>query len=112
MASISFIKKYLLMQNVKTAPVKSKKTASQNKAAGMGNAQLDKYFTESLKDIYWAEKQLTKALPKMQKAATTEELKNAIEEHLVQTEEHITRLEQVFEIVGKKAQAKKCEAME
>jgi ferritin-like metal-binding protein YciE len=102
------------MPNVKTAPAKSKipAPASQHKSAGQGNSQLDKYFTDSLKDIYWAEKALTKALPKMQKAATTEELKNAIEEHLAQTEEHITRLEQVFEIMGKKAQAKKCDAME
>ena len=102
------------MPNVKTAPSKSKKPASDSHrtAAGQGNSQLDKYFTDSLKDIYWAEKQLTKALPKMQKAATTEELKNAIEEHLAQTEEHVTRLEQVFEIMGKKAQAKKCDAME
>lgn len=99
------------MPNTKTP---SKKTAASKKqqAAGQGNSQLDKYFTDSLKDIYWAEKNLTKALPKMQKAATTEELKNAIEDHLAQTEEHITRLEQVFEILGKKAQAKKCDAME
>jgi len=102
------------MPSVKTTPAKSKKAAgsSNNKTAGQGNSQLDKYFTDSLKDIYWAEKQLTKALPKMQKAATTEELKSAIEEHLAQTEEHVSRLEQVFEIIGKKAQAKKCEAME
>ena len=102
------------MPNVKATPAKSKKpaSASQNKAAGQGTSQLAKYFTDSLKDIYWAEKQLTKALPKMQKAATTEELKNAIEDHLAQTEEHVSRLEQVFEILGKKAQAKKCDAME
>ena len=100
------------MPNVKAAPSKSKTPASQNKTASHGNSQLDKYFTDSLKDIYWAEKQLTRALPKMQKAATTVELKNAIEDHLVQTEEHVSRLEQVFEIMGKKAQAKKCDAME
>ena len=100
------------MQNTKTAPAKAKNTSAQNRAAGQGNSQLDKYFTDSLKDIYWAEKHLTRALPKMQKAATTEELKNAIEDHLVQTEGHITRLEKVFEIIGKKAQAKKCDAME
>ena len=106
------------MPNTKTP---AKKTATSKSAApkkqqssqsAQGNSQLDKYFTDSLKDIYWAEKQLTKALPKMQKAATTEELKSAIEQHLAQTEEHISRLEQVFEIVGKKAQAKKCDAME
>ena len=75
-------------------------------------SQLEKLFTDQLKDIYWAEKQLTKALPKMKKAATTNELTSAIEEHLAQTEEHVTRLEEVFEICGKKAQAKKCDGME
>ena len=100
------------MPNTKSSPAKNKKTAGSSKAAGQGNTQLEKYFADSLKDIYWAEKALTKALPKMQKAATTEELKTAIEDHLAQTEEHITRLEQVFDIIGKKAQAKKCDAME
>jgi len=76
------------------------------------NSQLQKFFEDSLKDIYWAEKSLIKALPKMQEAATTEELKNAIEEHLAQTETQVNRLEQVFELIGKKAQPKKCEAME
>ena len=77
-----------------------------------GNTQLEKFFHDSLKDIYWAEKHLVKALGKMQKAATTGELKNAIEEHMGQTEGHVERLEQVFELLGKKPQAKKCEAME
>jgi len=97
------------MANTKTSN-KSKKPAS--KPNGQGNSQLEKFFLDSLKDIYWAEKHLTKALPKMQKAATTEELQSAIEDHLAQTEEHVARLEQVFEMLGKKPQAKKCEAME
>jgi ferritin-like metal-binding protein YciE len=87
------------------------KTQAEN-GASEGNTQLDKLFTDTLKDIYWAEKQLLKALPKMQKNATTDELKSAIEEHITQTEEQVTRLEQVFEICGKKAQGKKCAAME
>lgn len=99
------------MANSKTTPARSKKSAPK-KAAGEGNTQLEKLFFDSLKDIYWAEKHLTKALPKMQKAATTEELQTAIEEHTAQTEEHVSRLEQVFEILGKKAQAKKCDGME
>lgn len=77
-----------------------------------GNTQLEKFFHDSLKDIYWAEKHLVKALGKMQKAATTGELKSAIEDHIGQTEGHVERLEQVFELFGKKPQAKKCEAME
>lgn len=98
------------MANTKTPAKKSPKKSAAGR--GEGNSQLEKYFHDSLKDIYWAEKALTKALPKMQKAATTEELKSAIEDHLAQTEEHVTRLEQVFEALGKKPQAKKCDAME
>lgn len=86
--------------------------ASKSAGGANENSELEKYFVDSLKDIYWAEKHLTKALPKMQKAATTEQLQTAIGEHLTQTEEHVSRLEEVFEILGHKAQAKKCEAME
>jgi len=99
------------MANTKSGNGKKKSTAKQN-GAGKGNSQLEKFFTDSLKDIYWAEKHLTKALPKMQKAATTEELQNAIGEHIAQTEGHVTRLEEVFELFGNKAVAKKCDAME
>ena len=81
-------------------------------ATAKGNTQLQEFFMESLKDIYWAEKRLTKTLPKLQKAATTQELKTAIEEHLSQTQEHVARIEEAFQMMGKKAQAKKCEAME
>ena len=80
--------------------------------AGQNNSQLEKLFVDSLKDIYWAEKHLMKALPKMMKAATNEQLQTAIEEHLAQTEEQVSRLEQIFEMMGKKAQAKKCDGME
>ena len=100
------------MTNTKTTIAKRKQANGQQKAAAKGNTQLENFFTDALKDIYWAEKHLTKALPKMQKAATTEQLKEAIGEHITQTEEHVTRLEQVFELMNKKAQAKKCDAME
>jgi len=98
----------------KTKTTLSKKTASPSKesGSGKGNSQLQEFFVDSLKDIYWAEKHLTKALPKMQKAATTPQLQEAIETHLGQTMEHVSRLEQVFELVGEKAAAKKCDAME
>lgn len=69
-------------------------------------------FTDELKDILWAEKHLLKALPKMAKGATSEELRTSIEMHISETQNQITRLEQVFEILGQKATAKKCEAME
>jgi ferritin-like metal-binding protein YciE len=75
-------------------------------------SKLKELFVEELKDIYWAEKHLVKALPKMAKAATSEELAGAIENHLAQTEEHVSRVEQVFGQLGMAARAKKCEAME
>lgn len=74
--------------------------------------QLEDLFEDSLKDIYWAEKALTKALPKMEKNATSPKLKKAITDHLAQTVEHVARLESCFESIGKKALAKKCDAME
>lgn len=68
-------------------------------------------FLDELADVYDAEKQILKALPKMIKAAEHEQLKEGFQEHLEQTEEHVNRLEQVFEHMGEKAKAKKCQAM-
>lgn len=73
---------------------------------------LEKFFLDQLKDIYYAEQQLVKALPEMQKAATTEELEDAFSEHLKQTERHVKRLEKVFQSIGQNPEGKKCEAME
>jgi len=98
--------------NGSTAKPANGETSKSENGSEQENSQLEKLFTDSLKDIYWAEKQLTKTLPKMKKAATTDELKSAIEEHLTQTEGHVKRLEQVFDMCGKKVQAKKCDAME
>jgi ferritin-like metal-binding protein YciE len=93
----------------------SSRGRSNSKSASNGSSQkenLSKVFEDTLKDIYWAEKHLTKALPKMSKAAYDENLSAAFDEHLQQTEGHVERLEQVFEQLGKRAQAKKCPAME
>lgn len=73
---------------------------------------LQKLTVDSLKDIYYAEKQLLKTLPKLNKAATTPELKQVFQNHITVTQQQVSRLEQVFEMMGKKAQGKKCEAME
>ena len=89
-----------------------KNGSNQTLTRPKAGSQLEEFFVEALKDIYWAEKQLTKALPKMQEAATTEELKDAFEDHLLQTQRHVKRLEKVFETLGKKAEGKKCEAIE
>ncbi len=92
----------------KSAPKKQ----SQSSSAPSSDNMLLEFFTDEIKDVYWAEKHLVKTLPKMSKAATSEELSNAFLDHTEQTKTHVTRLEQVFELLGKKAQAKKCEAME
>ncbi len=83
----------------------------ENKKSTMQSSQLMQLFEDELKDIYWAEKALTKAIPKMIKKATSEELIEALTNHMEETEGHVSRVEQVFATFGKKAEAVKCEAM-
>lgn len=92
----------------KKAPARSAATQTTDEI----QSALLELFIEELKDIYWAEKHLVKSLPKMQKAASSEELQNAIETHLDQTEGHVEKVEQIFELLEKKPQAKKCDGME
>ncbi len=77
----------------------------------MSDSRLHEFFVDELKDIYWAEQHVVKTLPKMQKAATSDELKKAFGNHLEESKGHVARLEKAFGILGKKAVAKKCEAM-
>lgn len=97
----------------KTAPQKAapRKAMPAGKSSMSSDSMLMDFFADELKDIYWAEKHLVKTLPKMQKAATSVQLKQAIADHLEVTKTQVGRLEQVFEMIGKKAVAKKCEAM-
>ena len=74
-----------------------KKKVSSN-GSGMQSSALMKLFEDELKDIYWAEKALTKAIPKMIKNATSEELIDALTAHLDETNEHVNRCEQIFDI--------------
>jgi ferritin-like metal-binding protein YciE len=99
----------------------SNNKSSNNKSTGKSaktskgkdnKTMLEEFFVEELKDIYWAEKYLVKSLPKMQKAATSEELANAFADHRAVTEEQVSRLEEVFGMMEETARAKKCEAME
>ncbi|MFN0082363.1 MAG: ferritin-like domain-containing protein [Ferruginibacter sp.] len=92
----------------KTAP----KETSIKASFPVADSMLADFFHGELKDIYWAEKHLVKTLPNMAKAATSAQLKQAFTDHLAQTKTHCTRLEEVFGLLGKKPQAKKCEAME
>jgi len=89
-----------------------KKQNLTSNASGLQESGLKTLFTDELKDILWAEKHLLKALPKMAKGATSEELRSAIEKHIMETQNQVTRLEQVFELLGQKATGKKCDAME
>ncbi len=93
----------------KSAPKKKSNTAA---APAEHDSMLLEFFTDELKDVYWAEKHLVKTLPKMRKAATSQELANAFLDHTEMTKTHVARLEEVFGLLGKKAQAKKCDAME
>jgi hypothetical protein len=102
-AAKSTASKSTVSKTMSNGKMKPKRTAAEG---------LKELYIDSLKDIYWAEKALLKALPKMSKNASTEKLKMAIDEHIAVTEEQVVRLEKVFELAGKKATAKKCEAMD
>ena len=91
---------------------KSPNTKKASRDSSNTESKLQELFINELKDIYWAEKHLTKAIPKMRKASTSEELAQAFEDHLAVTEEHVNRLEEVFELMEEPARAKKCDAME
>lgn len=73
---------------------------------------LENLFHDTLKDIYYAERKIVKALPKMARGASSDKLKQAFEKHKEESEGHIERLQKVFEIIGKRAQGKTCEAIE
>lgn len=98
----------------KTMAAKMGKSSSKptGKTGRMEDSEFHKFFVDELKDIYWAEKHLVKALPKMKKAATSPELAQAFDQHTQETQQHVDTLEQVFELLGEKASARKCDAME
>ena len=87
------------------------KTATSSNGQKKGS-QLEKFFHDQLKDIYYAEQQLLKALNEMKSASTTEELEDAFDHHHKQTERQVKRLEKVFQLLGEKPEGKKCEAMD
>ncbi|HET9067508.1 MAG TPA: ferritin-like domain-containing protein [Amaricoccus sp.] len=78
----------------------------------MAEKTLETLFHDTLKDIYYAERNILKALPKMARGAEAPELKKAFEAHKAQTEGHVERLQQIFEIIGKRAQGKTCPAID
>jgi len=89
-------------------------TQAQAKPSTKGSVQdskLMEFFIEQLRDMYWAEKKLVKTLPKLSEAATSQKLKQAFNDHLRQTQNHVSRLENVFETIGQEAKTQKCHAM-
>ncbi|RYD79754.1 MAG: ferritin-like domain-containing protein [Sphingobacteriales bacterium] len=96
--------------------MKTKETGGDPKFASKTTPKdepaLNELFKDSIADLYWAENHLVKSLPKMISAATAPELKDAITSHLEETKGHVKRLEEVFELLGEKPVAKKCDAME
>jgi len=87
-------------------------SARQSREDTMAEKDLNELFLDTLRDIYYAEKQILKALPKMAKAATSDKLRLAFEKHHEETEQHVERLEKIFELLGKAARGKKCDAIE
>jgi ferritin-like metal-binding protein YciE len=84
---------------------------TQNMNAGVADSNLKEFFLDQLQDIYWAEKKLVKTLPKLEDAATTQELRDAFSNHLEETRNHVARLEDVFGMIGEEVNATKCPAM-
>jgi len=83
----------------------------EQQADASGNNKLMEFFVDELKDLLWAERELVETLPDLAEAATSEELRNAFEMHLAETETHVSRLEQVFGILGLEVDSRKCDAM-
>ena len=102
----------MAVENKKAAPKKAAAMKSKMQRPGKAEPALMQLFTDEIKDIYWAENQLVTTLPVMQKAASSPALVNALTDHLQVTKGHVARLEQIFELLGQKPQAKKCDAME
>jgi len=118
------------MKSEKSSGMRSKKTSSHNGNGKSGktsqpsemresgetksseDSELMDFFVHQLKDIYWAEKHLVKSLPKMSRSASSQDLKDAFDDHLSVTEEHVNRLEEVFSMLDMKPSAEKCEAMD
>jgi ferritin-like metal-binding protein YciE len=82
-----------------------------NKLNVATQSKLKEFFVDQLQDIYWAEKKLVKTLPKLQDASTNSELRQAFAAHLRQTENHVTRLRDIFELIDEPVIGKKCPAM-
>jgi ferritin-like metal-binding protein YciE len=105
-------KTHAKLVKLKNADLATSARSNGQKKRAVQDSRLEEFFLDELKDIYWAEQKLVKTLPKLQKAATSTELQEAFGSHLEETKTHVQRLEQAFKLLGEKAVAKKCDAME
>lgn len=112
MSKSSKTKKTITPNSSSPEPMETTTDIQESHSSEEGDTALEDLFLDCIKDIYWAENHLVKSLPKMKKAAGAEKLQQAFTDHLEVTKGHVARLEQVFELLGKKKQAKKCDAME
>ncbi|MBT1705976.1 ferritin-like domain-containing protein [Chryseosolibacter indicus] len=85
--------------------------ATMTNSGTAADSKLKEFFVHQLQDILWAEKKLVKTLPKLQEAATNDELKQAFATHLEQTKTHVERIKEVFSLIGEEAETQKCPAM-
>lgn len=97
-----------IVENLTQTPLQSQ---TKDKDKSMAESPLHKLFVDALKDIYYAENAIVDALTKMEAAATTEELKDAFEDHQLQTKKHVSRLEKVFKLIGEQPEKKECKAI-
>lgn len=91
--------------------VEQEEAWQDEEAVDEGTSKLMEFFVNELKDLLWAERELVETLPDMADAATSEELKSAFEMHLTETETHVSRLEQIFALLGLEPESRKCDAM-
>ena len=90
----------------------NKRKGSSQEGSEESATYLQKFFSDQLRDMYYAEQEVLKALPELKSAATTEELEDAIEDHTQQTRRHVKRLEKIFHMIGLRPEGKRCEAMD
>jgi ferritin-like metal-binding protein YciE len=102
----------MFSQHINFIPMKNKTGNTSQGEMEMKDSALFELFVSELRDIYWAEKHLVKNLPKMAKAATSDDLRIAFMEHLEKTEQQVERLEEIFQMLDKRAIGKRCEGID
>ncbi len=101
-----------MLVRIKSTVMKTTTPTPRKDTIDYQDSALFDFFTTELKDVYWAEKYIVKNLPKMAKAATSDDLKELLNEHLDDTQNQVERLEEIFQLIDKRAVGKRCEGMD